>query len=156
MRDDVYRTVHQGLGFSIERATNIDLVKEILIASFNTDKEKEIVRNTKAKDMYELITDIELEHGLTDGISFAIAEWMTTNKEINPKRIRFIGYASEGAYETEETVMFPMMHPWHYTYEERNITEGEIEFLLQEFAKLLGVRLREICYQELQYEYYFG
>ena len=143
--------VYYGYGFSVERLTNIGLVKEILINSFKEEESKKMVKETKAEDMYDLITDIELERGLTDGISFAISDWMTDNKEINPKGIRFEGYASDGGCDTEETVMFPISYPWCYTPEERNVTKEEIHEILCNFAELLGVKLEEIDYKELHY-----
>lgn len=144
-------SVYYGYGFSVEHLTNIDLVKEILINSFKDEELKKMVKETKAENMYDLFEDIEVEHLMSEAISMFIADWMTNNKKINPKGIQFEGYASDGECDTEETVMFPILYPWLYTPEERNLTKDELHEILCNFAKLLGVKLEEIDYKELHY-----
>ena len=143
--------VYYGYGFSVEHLTNIDLVKEILINSFKDEELKKMVKETKAENMYDLFEDIEVEHLMSEAISMFIADWMTENKEINPKGIRFEGYASDSGCDTEETVMFPISYPWCYTSEERCLSKDELHQILCKFANLFGVDEEYIDYQELHY-----
>lgn len=144
-------SVYYGYGFQIEEITNIDLVKEILIDSFQDEEMKEAVRKSEATDMYEIITDIEVDHMMDEAVSMAIANWMSSNEELNPLGIRFEGYDSDGECDTQETVMFSIGYPWQFTAEERSLTQEDLHEILCKFANLFGVKERYIDYQELHY-----
>ena len=143
--------VYYGYGFSIEEITNLDLVKEILIDAFKDEEMKDVIRNTQATDMYELITDVEVDHMLDYPISQILADWMSCNYMCNPRYIRFDGYSSDGECETPETIMFPLGYPWQFTVEERCLTLEELNEILLNFANLFGFKGKHIDYQELHY-----
>ena len=144
-------SVNYGYGFPIEEITNIDLVKAILEESFQDEMMKERVRNTQANDMYELITNIEVEYMHDESISMILANWMSCNEMCNPRVIRFDGYHSDGECDTQETIMFSLGYPWQCTAEERCLTQDELHEILCKFANLFGMKERHIDYQELHY-----
>ena len=127
--------VYYGYGFPIEEITNISLVKEILINYFQNDEEmQELIEESEANDMYELITEVEVIHMLDESISMVLAKWMSSNEMCNPRFIRFDGFHSDGECDTQETVMFSSGFPWQFTSEERCLTKEELHQILCKFA----------------------
>lgn len=146
-----------GYGFSLENATNFELIKEILINNYKeglTDDECSPVVNKiqqfKPDNMWELIDLIESQL-MSDTVSSTIANWMNYHEEYNPKHIRFEGYGADADCGTEETVMFSVAYPWNYKEEEKYLTQDELNQILSLFAKELGINEEEIDYQELHY-----
>lgn len=142
-----------GYGFSIENASNIDLIKEIVKGSFSPE-DVEYMKEAidKSQNVGELIANIEYREMLLDeSISMLVAEWMNNNKELNPDGIRFAGFAAQYDCGTEESVLFTEGFPWQFTEAELKLKPTDVEHLTAKFAKLLGIPDIDVNYQTLEY-----
>ena len=142
-----------GYGFSIENASNIDLIKEIVKGSFSAEDVEEMKEAIDmSQNVGELIANIEYEMHLVDeSISMLVAEWMNSNKELNPDGIRFSGFGSQYDCGTEESVLFTEGFPWQFTEAELKLKATDVEHLTAKFAKLLGIPDIDVNYQTLEY-----
>ena len=139
---------YQGYGFSMEKATNIDLIKDIVIELVELDKD-EINMIKESKSVYELYQNIY--NTCCDCVAYIVAEWMTNNFDVNPKGIKFDGYIGQSDCDTEETIMFSETYPWLLTEEEKTLTLEDLREILSKFAEMLGVPPGCIDYQSLEY-----
>lgn len=142
---------YYGYGFELVNATNLDLVKEIIIGAYNDEEVNKFVQENEEKDVYDFIRAFESQFCCDESVSMTISNWMDSNDEINPKGIRFTGYADQSEFGTYEAVMFEQLYPWQMSEEEKNLTQEELHVILEGFANLLGVPENDITYLTMRY-----
>lgn len=132
---------YNGIGFQIERAKNLPLIKKIAIDYFGSELEKDFANDImEAKDA----TDIQsiLNYSDCGYLAEAIADWCLENRKLNPDRISFEGFRS--SEEIGEVVMFAAYYPWVYSEEERKLTRPAVEGLVKEFASILQIPSEDV------------
>lgn len=142
---------YYGYGFELVNATNLDLVKEIIIGAYNDEEVNKFVQENEEKDVYDFIRDFESQFSCDESVSMTISNWMDVHEDINPKHIRFTGYADQSEFDTYESVMFEQLYPWQMSEEEKNLTQEELHGILSKFANLLGVPENDITYLTMRY-----
>ena len=142
---------YYGYGFELVNATNLGLVKEIIIGAYNDEEVNKFVQENEEKDVYDFIRDFESQFSCDESVSMTISNWMDVHEDINPKHIRFTGYADQSEFDTYESVMFEQLYPWQMSEEEKNLTQEELHGILSKFANLLGVPENDITYLTMRY-----
>lgn len=145
---------YYGYGFELVNATNLDLVKQIVIDAYEDDEVNKFVANYESTDVicvYDFIRDFETQFCCDESVSMTISNWMNSNDEINPKHIWFTGYADQSEFDTYEAVLFQECYPWQMSEEEKNLTQEELDEILKKFANLLGVPENDITYLTMRY-----
>ena len=144
--------VYYGYGFNIEVATNVELIKEILIDAYRDEEVKEFIQNIEADTCFDICHQFEDTFYPDECVATTLANWMSVNEMCNPRMIRFDGYEHFADCGTDETVMFVPVYPWGYSSEEKHLTKDELHDILCKFANLFGIDESEIDFQELHYQ----